>query len=156
EVWFEALKREQLEAARRPPRAGHNERGVDGQEYTWKEYHGEAPILDFNLFVGGVTEPSLAYAVCYVISDTEQHDLRLQVGTRRQAWVYLNGQRIEYYSLHEGQLWAMDELGPITLHQGTNTLVLKVGIDSGAEGCARIVDAEGNPAQGLQVRLTPE
>jgi hypothetical protein len=129
---------------------------VDGQEYTWKKYRGEAPILDFHRFVGRVSEPSLAYAVCYVISDRERPDLRLQVGTRQEGRVYLNGQDLDYSILHLGSLWAMDEIGPITLHQGTNTLVLKVGIHHRGQGCARFVDAKDNPVQGLQVRLTPE
>jgi hypothetical protein len=170
ETWFKVLKREPLavvawsgdhattggdHATKRWPRAGHHER-VDGQEYTWKKYHGEAPILDFYRFVGGPSEPGLVYAVCYVISDRERPDLRLQVGSSRLARVYLNGQDLDFSIQHLGSLWAMDEIGPITLHEGTNTLVLKVGIHHNGQGCARFVDAEGNPVQGLRVSLTPE
>ena len=46
---------------------------------------------------------------------------------------------------------------PVTLRRGTNVLILKVENEIGAwRGCARLVDQEGNPVQGLQVRLTPD
>ena len=152
----DGLEREQLpNEANLQPRAGHRER-VDDRFYTWKEYHGEKPILDFNGLVGKLSERCVAYAVCYVISDTERHDVLLQVGDDDQAKVYLNGQEIYNYILTHG-LWALDPAGPIRLRKGTNVLVFKVLNEISAwEGCARFVDVEGNPAEGLRFSLTPE
>jgi WD40 repeat protein/tRNA A-37 threonylcarbamoyl transferase component Bud32 len=161
---FEGLSSEQLpvvawsgdHARTGWPRAGHHER-VDGKEYTWREHHEKEPVLDFNRFVGKVSEHSLGYAACYVISETERHDLFLQVGPDDRPRAYLNGQELHNYGLWGGFLWAVEPIGPATLHKGTNVLVLKVVNERGAwEACARFVDAEVSPAKGLRFSLTPE
>jgi hypothetical protein len=91
-----------------------------------------------------------------VISAAERNDLLLQIGHDDQAKVYLNGQEI-YQDNRPRSLVALDPIGPVTLHQGTNVLVFKVINEYWDwEGCARFVDAEGNPVPGLQVRLTPD
>jgi hypothetical protein len=152
----EGLTREQLrgEATLRP-RAGEQV-AVGGREYLWQAYHAEEPVLDFNRLVGKPSNHSIAYAVCYVSNAAERHDLLLQVGHDDQAKVYLNGQEVYQYT-RPHCLVALDVIGPVTLHQGTNVLVLKVVNETMEwEGCARFVDPEGNPVQGLSVRLTPE
>ena len=58
----------------------------------------EEIVLDFNRFVGKQCDDSVAYAVCYVISAAEQHDLRLQVSSDDEAKVYLNGKEVYKYS----------------------------------------------------------
>jgi hypothetical protein len=106
--------------------------------------------------VGGRrSERSVAYAVCYVISESERHDLLLQVGSEDQAKVYLNGQEV-YMDILPHLFWALDRVGPIRLRKGTNVLVLKVRSGLRWLGCARFVDPEGNPAQGLRYSVTPE
>jgi len=129
---------------------------VDGQEIPWREHRGKGPVLDFNGFVGKGCRNSVAYAACYVISPTARHDLWLQVGSDDEAKVYLNGQEVYKYTRVRG-LAGLDPIGPITLRKGTNVLVLKVVNEYGKWlGCARFVDRDSNPIQGLQVRLTPE
>jgi hypothetical protein len=152
----EGMERKQLEQeAKLQPRAGEHV-PLGGQEYTWRTYQGNKPILDFNGLVGKLSEGCVAYAVCYVISDRERKDLLLQVGYDDQAKVYLNGQEIYDYMLTRG-LWALDPAGPITLRKGMNVLVFKVLNEISAwEGCARFVDADGNPVEGLRYSLTPE
>jgi hypothetical protein len=150
------LEREQLpEEARLQPQAGEPVR-VDGQVYTWRAYHEQEPILDFNRFVGKMSEHSVAYAVCYVISAAERHDLFLQVGSDDHAKVYLNGQEIYKYS-RDRSLVALNRVGPFRLRRGTNVLVFKVVNANGDWlGCLRFVDAEGNPVPGLRVSLTSQ
>ncbi len=150
------LERAQLQGeAKLQPRAGNHVR-VDGREYTWQAYHEKEPVLDFNRFVGKLSPNSVAYAVCYVISAAERHDLLLQVGSDPRAKVYLNGQPVYKY-LRGRSLVALDPISPVTLRNGTNVLVFKVVNENwGWLGCLRFVDREGNPVQGLEVRLTPE
>jgi hypothetical protein len=69
----------------------------------------------------------------------------------QEAKVYLNGDEV-----YRGAGF-LDSIGPVTLRQGTNVLVLKVATQTDDwEGCARFVDRDGNPVQGLEVRLTPD
>jgi hypothetical protein len=150
------LEREQLASeARLQPRAGEHVL-VNGREFTWQVHRAKEPILDFNHFMGKQCEDHAAYAVCYVMSDTERNDLLLQVGSDDEAKMYLNGQEI-YKELLPHQLLRLDPIGPVQLHKGTNVLILKVVNETWSwQACTRFVDAEGNPAQGLQVRLTPD
>jgi WD40 repeat protein/serine/threonine protein kinase len=152
----QALERKQLSGeASLQPRAGDRV-SVGGEEISWKAFAGKEPVLDFNSFLGKQCDRGVAYAVCYVISAAERHDLLLQVGSDDQAKVYLNGQEIYQYLGLRG-LIALDPAGPVRLHKGTNVLVLKVVNEGEAWlGCARFVDAEGNPAKGLRYSLTPE
>jgi hypothetical protein len=151
-----ALDCEQIAGETRlQPQAG-NQVQVGGRECTWKAQHAKEPVLDFGLFAGKQSDQSVAYAVCYVISAVERHNLLLQVGCQGQTKVYLNSQEVYKYSGPRG-LWDLDPVGPVRLRRGTNSLVLKVMNDRGAWlGCARFVDQAGDPVQGLQVRLTPE
>jgi WD40 repeat protein len=151
------LEREQLPGeASLHPREGDRV-PVGDQEIPWKAYHGEEPILDLNRFAGELTEYSVGYAVCYVISETERNDLLLQVGCDDYVKVYLNGQEVYKVIFWDRGLSALHPVGPVTLRKGTNVLVLKVVNDTGDwEGCARFVDPEGNPAKGLRISLRPE
>jgi hypothetical protein len=126
------------------------------REYTWQAYHDPEPVLDFNRLAGKLSWMSAGYAVCYVISAAERSDLFLQVGSDDQAKMYLNGREIYKY-VRTRTLTALHPVGPVTLHKGTNVLVLKVVNGNWRwEGCVRFLDREGNPVPGLQVRLTPE
>jgi WD40 repeat protein len=152
---------QELEREQRPreaslqPRAGDRV-SVGGQEFTWQAHHAEASVLDFNRLVGKLCDRSVAYAVCYVNSQAERNDLLLQVGSDDEAKVYLNGQEVYKYTRERG-LIALDPIAPIALRKGTNVLVFKVVNEAGIwEACARFVDPEGNPAEGLRVSLVPE
>jgi WD40 repeat protein len=148
------LEREQLRGeAELRPSAGERV-PLDGQQLTWREHH-EQSSLDFSRLAGKMGGPAIAYAVCYVISEVERNDLLLQVGSNDQAKVYLNGQEIyQYY--REGTN-ALDPIGPVTLHKGTNVLVVKVVRVGGLwRCCARFVDAKDNLAKGLRISLAPD
>jgi hypothetical protein len=129
---------------------------VGGREFVWQEHHEKKPVLDFNRFVGKQSDRCVAYAVCYVSCDEERNDLLLQVGSDDQAKVYVNGKEV-YKHILPRALTTLDPTDPVTLHKGTNVLVLKVVNEKADwEGCARFVDSHGNPAEGLRMTLTPE
>ena len=154
ELGAQGLDRQQLpdEAGLRP-RAG--ERAPGGSPLVWREYRSPEAVLDFNAVLGRATELSVAYAVCYIESDRLRDGLWVQVGSDDQAKVYLNGREI--YQCHVPRtLEALDMAGPVTLKQGINVLVLKVVNEGWSwEGCARLVDEQGRPAQDIRVKLTP-
>jgi hypothetical protein len=153
----EGLEREQLSGeAKLQPREGEHVL-VDGREYTWQARRAKEPILDFNSFVGKVSEYSVAFAVCYVISKSERNDLLLQVSSDDQAKIYLNGKEVYKYSGVRPLLEILDPSSPVTLRTGTNTLVFKV-VNEYMDwlGCLRFVDRVDNPVQGLEVRLAPQ
>src|SRR5262245_54169665 len=62
----DALGKEQLKGeANLRPRAGDVVR-VGDRELVWKEHQAREYFFDFNDFLGGLTEDSVGYAVCYV------------------------------------------------------------------------------------------
>jgi WD40 repeat protein len=151
-----ALQRQPLsEEAKLRPRAGdHVWEG--GQDFRWQEFHWDESVLEFNRFLRKLDSDRLAYAVCYVNSAAERHDLLLQVGSNSHVKVYLNGQEVYRYIRNTGGL-NLDPVGPLTLHKGTNVFVVKmVNAVGGWLFCARFVDQQCHPAKDIQVRPTPE
>jgi WD40 repeat protein/serine/threonine protein kinase len=150
---LKALEHEQLRGeAQLKPLAGKPAQ-ADGREILWRAHRGKEPLLELHRFVGKVCTESVAYAVCYVISASERHDLLLQLAANDLVKVYLNGQ--EVYK-HCGEILPVP-IGPVALRKGTNVLVLKVMTDGWLwRFCARFVDAQDNPAEGLRYSLTPE
>jgi hypothetical protein len=70
-------------------------------ELRWRELRledYEDYTIDFNAILGRETTQSVAYAVCYIRSGTEQQELQMLVGSDDQAKVYLNGKQV-YKSL---------------------------------------------------------
>jgi WD40 repeat protein len=151
----QALDREQLtgEAMLRPQ---DGERiSIAGQELQWRKYHSPEALLDFNAVLGGVTNRSVAYAICYLESERARDGLWLQAVSDDEGKVYLNGQPVYQYR-EPRWIESLDSAGPIKLRQGTNVLVFKVVNEQGGwQGCVRLVDDEDLPAQGIRVKLTP-
>jgi hypothetical protein len=154
ETCAQALDRQQVpDEAHLRPRPGEQVL-VGGRPLVWQEHRSPEAAVNFNAVLGRVTWPSIAYAVCYIESDRARDGLSLQVGTDDQCAVYFNGRPIYQYRL-EREL-ELDTAGPVDLKQGINVLLLKVVNAYGNwECCARLVDEEGRPAQGIRVKLTP-
>ena len=156
ETGAQALDRQQLPGeAQVRPRLGERVL-VGGRELVWQEHRSPEAAVNFNAVLGRVAERSVAYAVCYLESDQARDGLWLQVGGDDQTKLYLNGQPI--YECRQGghPLSALDTVGPVALKQGINVLLFKVVNEAGIwEGCARLVDDAGRPAQGIRVKLTP-
>jgi hypothetical protein len=155
ETEAQALDRQQLPGeAQARPRAGEQVT-LGGGTWVWQEYRSPKPIVNFHAVLGRATKRSVVYAACYVESDRAHNALWLQVGSPNQAKVYLNGRQIHRDRLPYGLL-SLDTVGPVRLERGINVLLLKLVNEMGFwEGCARLVDDEGRPVQGLRVTLAP-
>jgi hypothetical protein len=79
------------------------------------------------------------------------------VGSDDESKVYLNG--TEIYKSLDTRICVpeQDKILGITLKAGLNVLVFKVVNEEGGwGGTIRLVDARGNPLQGVKVTLDPE
>jgi hypothetical protein len=115
-------------------------------------------LTDFNEILGQVTEHSVAYAVCYLRSETEQQSLQMLVGSDDESKVYLNGNEIYKYDTEPRifDVEQQDVVPNVSLNAGLNVLVFKVVNEEGGwQGAIRFVNAQGNPVQGLEVTLDP-
>ncbi len=155
----EGLDAEQLIGeARLRPVAGEIASTREGR-LPWREVALSADadfIIDFNELLGRETTRSVAYAVCYIHSDTERTGLQMLVGSDDQAKVYLNGKQVHRFA-ESREFMADEDLVPdLILNAGLNVLVFKVVNESaGWQGAVRLADANGNPVKGIQVTLKP-
>jgi eukaryotic-like serine/threonine-protein kinase len=153
----EGLDIEQIEGeARLRPKPGET-RSIGGGELKWREVALTNEVIDFNAISARVTEYSVAYAVCYIRSESEQRGLQMVVGGNNEAKVYLNGKQVHKSDV-VGIWWVrQDDVPDITLSAGLNVLVFKVVNDaSDWNGSIRLTDAQGNPVTGIQVTLDPD
>jgi len=130
---------------------------VDGREKVWKAVRLQDHLLDFNVLSGEQAEWSVAYAVCYVHSDTVQTDLLMKVGSDDQAKVYLNGKEVYRQAEPRGCVPDEDVVANVALKAGLNVLLFKVvneGVDW--QGSVRLADPAGLPLKGVRVTLDPE
>jgi hypothetical protein len=139
------------------PKSGMKEALASG-ELTWQTLVQDDYVINFIASVGRVTETSVAYAVCYLRSETEQSGLRLLVGGDSRAKVCLNGKQVHEYRFGRGFEPDQHTVNGITLNAGRNVLILKVVINAGAlawRDSIRFTDAQGNPVKGITVSLEP-
>jgi WD40 repeat protein len=112
--------------------------------------------IDFNALVGRETTQSVAYAVCYIRSEAEQHGLEMLVGSDDQSKVYLNGRQIHKSAIPRAFAADQDAISGITLNAGSNVVVLKVVNElADWKGSIRLTDGKGNPVRGITITLTP-
>jgi len=102
---------------------------------------------------------SLAYAVCYILSETNRHGLCLKVGSCNQSKVYLNGKEI--YRWDQVRSFVPDQ-GVVTgveLNAGVNVLIFKLAIeqfsDFNWQGSIRFTDTDGQPVKGIRATIAP-
>ena len=153
----DGLDVEQIEGeGRLRPKAGKGPI-IGSGELTWQEVVLEDYVIDFNVILGHRTTYSVAYAVCYIRSEAEQHGLRMLVGSDDTAKVYLNGKQIHKYPFQRWLVADEDAVPDIALNTGLNVLVFKVvnGVLDW-KGSIRFTDAPGNPVKGITVTLDPE
>ena len=126
-------------------------------ELRWQEVAQEDYVIDFNEIAGHETPHSVAYAVCYIRSETDQRGLRMLVSSDDEAKVYLNGKQIHTFPFSRGLLEDQDTVQDIALNAGLNVLVFKVvNEDFYWDGSIRFTDAQGNPVAGIKVTLDPD
>jgi WD40 repeat protein/serine/threonine protein kinase len=138
------------------PKAGET-RPIGNGELKWQEVAQEDYVIDFNAILGRVTDLSVAYAVCYILSEAEQLGLRMLVGSDDEAKVYLNGKQVCRFPEPRGYTAGQDTVPDIALQAGLNVLVFKVVNETGAwQGSIQITDAQGHPVKGIKVTLDPD
>ncbi len=125
-------------------------------ELTWKAVDAGDYAINFNSVLGQQTEDSTAYAVAYVVADSEMKDLHLKMGSDDQAKVYLNGKEILKNETARPVDKDQDTAGDVTLDKGVNIIVFKVVNEKiDWAGCLRFTDKNDNPVKNLSVKLTP-
>jgi WD40 repeat protein/serine/threonine protein kinase len=137
------------------PQAG-DAASIGGKEFKWKKVDLKDHVLDFDATLGQVTIGSVAYAVCYIQSEAEQHGLQMLVGSQDEAKVYLNGKEVYKAALPHGTVAVQETVQGITLSAGLNTLVFKVVNETQFwKGSIEFKDAQGNQVHGIKVTLDP-
>jgi WD40 repeat protein len=154
----EGLDIEQIEGeARLQPAAGATQSTRDGK-LTWREVTLNADedyAINFNELIGRETAQSVAYAVCYIRSETKQAGLQMLVGSDDQAKVYLNGKQVYRSPVARSFAADQDTVSDITLNAGWNVLVFKVVNEIlGWQGSISITDAQGIPVKGIKATIT--
>jgi hypothetical protein len=125
-------------------------------ELTWKAVDAGDYAINFNSVLGQQTEDSTAYAVAYVVADSEMKDLHLKMGSDDQAKVYINGKEILKNETPRPVDKDQDTAGDVSLDKGTNVIVFKVVNEKiDWAGCLRFTDKNDSPVKNLTVKLTP-
>ena len=138
------------------PKAGDKVK-VEGKELTWKKVKGSDYYLDLNALANEQTERTMAYAVCYIQSETERKDLHLKMGSNDQGKVYLNGKALVKASEPRTMDQDSDIARNVTLNKGVNVVVFKIFNDGGSDwqGCLRFTDSKGKAVTDLVIKLEP-
>jgi hypothetical protein len=125
-------------------------------ELTWKAVDAGDYAINFNSVLGQQTEDSTAYAVTYVVADSEMKDLHLKMGSDDQAKVYINGKEILKNETPRPVDKDQDTAGDVSLDKGTNVIVFKVVNEKiDWAGCLRFTDKNDNPVKNLAMKLAP-
>jgi hypothetical protein len=151
-----ALDQEQIpgEGALRA-RAGDRVK-MGASELVWGAFRQEDYVIDFNHILGAQTDASVAYAMCYIRSESDKTGLLMKVGSDDQAKVYLNGKEI--YRAPQSRNYKPDEdvVKEVELRAGLNVLVFKVvNLAALWQGSVRFTDTAGQPVKGITVSLDP-
>jgi hypothetical protein len=124
---------------------------------TWKSHLTNHVSIDFETFLEKRTEDSVAYAVTYLVTDTELRDLTMKIGSDDQCKVWLNGKEVYQYDKPRAGTPDQGVVDNVTLNKGTNVLVFKVVNEKGGwSGCIRLTDKAGKPFTDFKVKLSPE
>jgi eukaryotic-like serine/threonine-protein kinase len=130
---------------------------IGGRELKWTVADLKDFVLDFDASLGQVTPRSVAYAVCYIQSEEEQHGLQMLVGSQDEAKVYLNGKEVYKAALPHGTVEVQETVTGIVLSAGLNALVFKVVNETQFwKGSIEFKDAQGNQVKGIKLALDPE
>lgn len=108
--------------------------GKDGATVRWQPNHSPewSGYVDFRQEFDQ-TDWVCAYALCWVTLDEGPRDVTFRVGSNDSVKVFLNGREI-WSNKVERTAGADDDLVPVTLPQGTSTVLLKVGQTKGDWG----------------------
>jgi hypothetical protein len=150
----DAVDKEQIKGeGKLKPKAGDKVK-VGDKELTWKEHACKEHLLDFNAFLGGQTEDSVAYAVTFITSPEELKGVKMKTGSDDQVKVYLNGK--EVFKNAEARPADKDQdTTEVTLNKGVNVLVVKVVNEKiDWSFCVRFTDKDDKPITKLKSKTT--
>jgi hypothetical protein len=150
----DAVDKEQLKGeAKLKPKAGAKVK-VGDKELTWKKHFCKEHLLDFNAFLGGQTEDSVAYAVSFIDSPEDLKGVKMKTGSDDQVKVYLNGK--EVFKHTEARAADKDQdTTEVTLKKGVNVLVVKVVNEKiDWSFCVRFTDKDDKPLTKLKSKST--
>jgi WD40 repeat protein len=137
------------------PRSGLRTK-VGAVEMVWQAVDMTDYVLDFNQLLGEQLDASVAYAVCYIRSRSDQSGLVMKLGSDDLSKVYLNGQEVYRRDRPRGFVPDQDAIGDLQLKTGQNVVVFKVvNAAAGWQGSLRFTDAAGEPLKGIHVSLDP-
>jgi hypothetical protein len=128
---------------------------VLGWVWTWRAHTSSDFLIDFREAFGKDRgEDVAAYAVAYVIADTEMA-VTLAVGSNDEFKAWLNGRPVLKFISARG-LEKDSDKADVTLAKGQNVLVLKVINETNNwQACARFLK-DGAAVTNLAVSLTPQ
>jgi len=123
---------------------------VGNTELSWKEYKAKEHLLDFNDFLGMLTEDSVGYAVTYIVSPEELQGIKMKTGSDDHCKVFLNGKEVFKYP-DERAADKDQDITKVSLKKGMNVLVVKVvNIKEDWSFCVRFTDKDDKPITKLQ------
>lgn len=153
----EALAKQQVRSEAKLKPKEKDKVKVGDKEFTWKKHKCDGHLLDLNALLGQETEDSVAYAVCYLITDEKMPDLTLKTGSDDQAKVYINGKEVFKNEEARAADKDQDSTPNITLVKGLNTIVFKIVNEKvDWSGCLRFTDKDGNPVKNIKLTLKPD
>jgi hypothetical protein len=98
--------------------------------------------------------PTLAYAACYIQSDTARNDIQMKVGSQGESKIYLNGKEIYRHNKPRKFVADQDTVMGVALKAGTNVVVFKVvSVDTIWRASLRFTDDAGQPVKGIRVTV---
>lgn len=127
---------------------------VGANELRWRAVHLQDYLISFRQLYGNPFW-SVAYALCYLHSETNQAGLLMKVSSEDLSKVYLNG--MEIYRCKKSQKYFPDQdVATVDLRAGANVLLFKlVNEQDEWRGSIRFTDAAGQPVKGISVTLEP-
>jgi hypothetical protein len=146
----DALDKEQLKGeAKLKPKSGAKVK-VGDKELAWKEHVCKEHLLDFNTFLGGQTEDSVAYAVTFIVAPEDLKGVKMKTGSDDQVKVFLNGK--EVFKHAEARAAEKDQDSTeVTLKKGVNVVVVKVVNEKiDWSFCVRFTDKDDKPLTKLK------
>jgi hypothetical protein len=154
-----ALNQEQVaDEAHLHPRAGESILHR-GSALAWRAISPGDNVVDFDAIDRVNDIHYVAYAVCYIRSETNQTGLSLKVGSDDLCKIYLNGREIYRSEKVRTYVVDQDEVPGLELKAGLNVLVYKAVLEIGEDyhwrGSVRFTDAWGQPVKSIRVTLTP-
>lgn len=107
--------------------------------------------------VGKTSSPqSVAYAVCYLLTESPKSGLVFKIASDDECKIYLNGRAIHHSNHNRDYVMEEENVSGVELRPGINTVVFKILNDTERWlGSLRVLDDRGRPVSNMKVTLEP-